>query len=187
MNTLSSRRSLVVVAASRHGGTCEIADRLARTLETQLPENWTVTRPDLTDLRILDDADAVVLGSAIYYGHWLHSAARALKYVKDVPAPELWLFSTGPISDVESQDAQIISANAMVESGLAVEHQVFGGVLDTSRLSWVERTAVKALHVLPGDHRDWDQVDQWASRIAAQLAAGRAQHGTKNSQDENTV
>ena len=153
----------------------------------QLPENWRVTRPDLTDLRVLDDADAVVLGSAIYYGHWLHSAARALKYVKGVPTRELWLFSTGPISDIESEDAQIISADAMVESGRAVEHQVFGGVLDTSRLNWLERSVVNAIHALPGDHRDWDQVDQWASRIASQLGAARVPHGTKSHPGEDTV
>jgi menaquinone-dependent protoporphyrinogen oxidase len=187
MEIFAPSRSLVVAAASRHGGTCEIADRLARALETQLPENWMVTRPDLTDLRILDDADAIVLGSAIYYGHWLHSAARALKYVKDVPSRELWLFSTGPISDIESEDAQIISADVMVESGRAIDHQVFGGLLDTSHLSWVERTAVKALHVLPGDHRDWDQVDQWATRIADRLTTAPVPHGTKDIQGEDTV
>jgi len=173
MTDLARCRSVVVAAASRHGGTCEIADHLARVLAAELPQYWAVSRPDLSDLRAFDDADAVVLGSAIYYGHWLHSAARALKYVRDVPIRDLWLFSTGPISDVESEDAQIISADSMVESRQAVDHQVFGGFLDTSRLSWVERTAVKALHVLPGDYRDWDQVDTWASGIAAQLSAVR--------------
>jgi menaquinone-dependent protoporphyrinogen oxidase len=178
---------LVVAAASRHGGTCEIADRLALALTAELPQNWTVTRPDLTDLRVLDDADAIVLGSAIYYGHWLHSAARALKYVQGSPAPDLWLFSTGPISDVESENAQIISADSMVESGQAIDHKVFGGLLDTSRLSWVERTAVKALHVLPGDHRDWDQVDDWARRIATHLTADRVTNATKDTDHEDIV
>lgn len=162
-------RSLVVAAASRHGGTCEIADRLAGTLGEALPEGWNVVRSDLSDLRAFDGADAVVLGSAIYFGHWMHAAARALAYVKNAALFDLWLFSTGPISDVESENAQIISADAMVTSGQAVEHQVFGGRLDTSQLNWVERTAVKAVHALPGDHRDWDQVDEWARHIAAQL------------------
>jgi menaquinone-dependent protoporphyrinogen oxidase len=178
MQTLAPSRSLVVAAASRHGGTCEIADRLALTLSAELPQNWAVTRPDLSDLRVLDDADAIVLGSAIYYGHWLHSAARALKYAQDGPVLDLWLFSTGPISDVESENAQIISADSMVDVGQAADHKVFGGLLDTSRLNWVERTAVRALRVLPGDHRDWDQVDAWASRIATQLAHTRVPQGT---------
>lgn len=162
-------RSLVVAAASRHGGTCEIADRLAVTLAEALPDAWGVVRADLSDLRAFDDADAVVLGSAIYFSHWMHAAGRALSYVKDAALLDLWLFSSGPISEVESEDAQVISADAMVVSGQAVEHKTFGGRLDSSHLSWVERTAIKAVHALPGDHRDWDQVDAWARHIADQL------------------
>jgi menaquinone-dependent protoporphyrinogen oxidase len=187
MQNLATSRSLIVAAGSRHGGTCEIADRLALALTAELPQHWMVTRPDLADLRVIDDADAVVLGSATYYGHWLHSAARALTYVKGAPIRDLWLFSSGPISDVESEDAQIISPDSMVESGQAVDHKIFGGLLDTSRLNWIERTAVKALHMLPGDRRDWEQVDKWASEIAVHLTAARAPLGTKDTYDEDVV
>ena len=171
MASIAPCRTLVVAAASRHGGTCEIADRLASTLEADLPLGWVVVRPELSDLRVLDDADAVVLGSAIYYGHWMRSAAHALRYVRDAPLLDLWLFSTGPVSDVESENAQVMSADAIVEAGQAVEHKVFGGRLDTSRLTWVERTVAKAVHAVPGDHRDWVEVDGWAHHIAQQLAS----------------
>jgi menaquinone-dependent protoporphyrinogen oxidase len=163
-------RTVAVAAASRHGGTCDIADRLADRLALDLPAGWRAVRVDLADLDVFDDADAVVLGSAIYYSRWMHSAARALKHVRDAPLLDLWLFSTGPISAAESHDAQVLSADEMVESGRAVEHHVFGGRLDTSRLSLVERTAVRAVHALSGDHRDWEQVDDWAHHIAEQLA-----------------
>ena len=170
MTAIAPARTLVVAASSRHGGTCEIADRLATTLQADLPLGWRVVRPDLSDLRVFDDADAVVLGSAIYYAHWMRAAAHALKYVKDAPLLDLWLFSTGPVSDVATENAQIISADSMVESGQAVEHKVFGGRLDTSELTWVERTVVKAVHAMPGDHRDWAEVDAWAHHIAQQLS-----------------
>lgn len=172
MPNVAPSRTLVVTAASRHGGTCEIADRLASTLETDLPTGWTVVRPDLSDLRVLDDADAIVLGSAIYYGHWMRSAANALAYLKDSPLFDVWLFSTGLISHVASQNAQVISADVMADSGRAVEHKVFGGLLDISRLSWVERAVVKAVHALPGDRRNWEQIDDWAHQIAQQLSVG---------------
>jgi menaquinone-dependent protoporphyrinogen oxidase len=171
---MPASRTLVVGVASRHGGTCDIADRLARTLTSELPVGWSIVRSDLSDLRTFDAADVVVLGSAIYYGRWMHSAARALRYVKDAPLRDLWLFSTGPISDVESENAQVPSADAMVISGQAVEHQVFGGRLDTSHLNWVERVAVNMVHAVPGDHRDWDQVDDWARHIASRLVVAPA-------------
>jgi menaquinone-dependent protoporphyrinogen oxidase len=188
MTSVAPCRTLVVAAASRHGATCEIADRLAGTLENELPLGWRVVRPDLSDLRAFDEADAVVLGSAIYYGHWMRAAAHALAYLKDAPLFDVWLFSTGPVSDVESENAQIISADSMVEAGQAIEHKVFGGRLDTSRLTWVERAVVKVVHAIPGDHRDWDEVDAWAHHIAEQLSVVPAPpDGTKGASDEDAV
>jgi menaquinone-dependent protoporphyrinogen oxidase len=166
-------KSLVVSAASRHGGTCEIADRIAETLTRVLPDDWHVIRGDLSDLRIFDGADAVVLGSAIYYGHWMHNASHALEYLREDMPPDLWLFSTGPISEIESENAQVISADVMTDSGEADEHMVFGGKLDTSHLSFLERVVVKGVHALPGDHRDWAAVDAWAIHIASELRRGR--------------
>jgi menaquinone-dependent protoporphyrinogen oxidase len=188
MTAVAPSRKLVVSAASRHGGTCEIADRLAQTLKKDLATGWTVTRPDLADMRVFDDADAVVLGSAIYYGHWMHSASHALTYLGEAAPVDLWLFSTGPVSEVESENEQVISADALVSSGQAIEHKVFGGRLDTSRLSWVERVAVKAVHAVPGDHRDWTEVDAWAHHIAEQLSgAQRSSDGTKDTSDGDAV
>ncbi len=165
-------RTLVVSAASRHGGTCEIADHLAATLSKLLPDEWYVVRGNLRDLRVLDGADAVVLGSATYYGHWMHSAARALEYLREGLPADLWLFSTGQISKEESENAQVISADAMAERGEADEHIVFGGKLDTSHLSFLERVVVKGLHAIPGEHRDWAVVDEWAHHIASELVDG---------------
>ncbi|MDR7085219.1 menaquinone-dependent protoporphyrinogen oxidase [Aeromicrobium panaciterrae] len=181
MSGPSPVKTLVVSAASRHGGTCEIADRIAATLTLALPEHWHVIRGELCDFRVFDDADAVVLGSAIYYGHWMHSAAKALDYLRDNPPTDLFLFSTGPISEIESENAQVISADALAALGEADEHMVFGGKLDTTHLSFIERIVVKGVHALPGDHRDWSVVDAWSNHIAAELGANpsRVLRGTK--------
>lgn len=179
-------KTLVVSAASRHGGTCEIADRLAATLSSALPAPWHVIRGELYDFRVFDDADAVVLGSAIYYGHWMHSAAKALDYLRENAPADLFLFSTGPISEIESENAQVISADAMADLGEADEHMVFGGKLDTTHLSFIERIVVKGVHALPGDHRDWSVVDVWARHIATELGAEpqRIVPGTKGTSDQ---
>jgi len=54
-------------------------------------------------------------------------------------------------------------------------------------LNWVERTAVKAVHALPGDHRDWAQVDDWARQIATQLTGSRVANWTKGTNREGIV
>ncbi|CAN5376453.1 hypothetical protein BH09ACT10_BH09ACT10_04170 [soil metagenome] len=164
-------RTLVIAAASRHGGTDEMADRLASTLRGELAAPWTVERTDPSDLGSLDAADAVVLGSAIYMGQWLRPALHALNFLEGTAPRGLWLFSTGPVSDEESDNARVISADSMVEAGLATEHRVFGGRLDRSRLNMAERVVVALVRAKPGDHRDWEQVDAWAHHIAQQLSS----------------
>lgn len=164
-------KSLVVAAASRHGSTREMADRIAAVLSHALPDGWQVDRTELTDLDALDTADAVVLGSAVYYGRWLGSATRVLEHVKHDPPENLWLFSTGPVSEDESENRKVISSDAMAELAAGGEHMVFGGKLDWQELSFFERIVVRAVHALPGDHRDWRAVDAWSAHIASQLAA----------------
>lgn len=167
-------RSVVIAAASRHGSTTDIAARIERTMREHLSSRWAVKLADLSDLRTFDDADAVVLGSAVYLGHWLRPAIKALHEVKDAPLLDLWLFSTGPISDDVSENARVITADEMVEKGCAAEHMVFAGRLEAADLSWWERLIVRAVGATSGDRRDWEAVDDWATSIAGQLTDGVA-------------
>lgn len=162
-------RSVVVAAASKHGSTLEIADRVAERLSQILPASWCVTRIGLTDLSAFDGADAVILGSAIYYGHWMRPAARVLKHLREKQPERLWLFSTGPVSDTNTENDETIAADALADIAEGDEHMVFAGKLNSSSLSLPERLVVKAVHAVPGDHRDWDEVDAWADHIAAEL------------------
>jgi len=170
-------RIVVIAAASRHGSTSTIAERIELTLRQQLSPPWSVRWADLLDLRTFDEADAVVLGSAVYVGHWLRPALNALRHAKDAPLLGLWLFSSGPISDDMDENARVVSADEMVESGFATEHKVFAGRLDTVDLARWERLVVRAVGVVSGDRRDWAAVDAWATSIASQLTASVAASG----------
>jgi menaquinone-dependent protoporphyrinogen oxidase len=173
---MAVKRVVVVAAASRHGSTTEIASRLIATLSRELPDGWTVREGELANLRTLDAADAVVLGSSIYLGHWLRPALKALQHVTGNPPLGLWMFSSGPVTDEVGDGAQVSPADKLVESGDVVDHAVFAGRLDTTVLSWWERLPAKAVHATSGDWRDWQAIDEWAGRIAAQLA--RAESAT---------
>jgi menaquinone-dependent protoporphyrinogen oxidase len=69
-----------VTAASKHGSTDEIAAVMGRQL-TDEGLHVTVLRPD--EVSDLVGYDAVVLGSAVYGGHWLEPA-RTLVEVADI-------------------------------------------------------------------------------------------------------
>lgn len=92
------RRDLVVAVASRRGAAAAIADRIARVIGGRLSPQWSIRAPNVADLRVLDDADAVVLGSALHPGHWLRPALKLRRQAQDTQLLGLWLFSTGSIS-----------------------------------------------------------------------------------------
>ena len=62
---------VLVVAASKYGATDEIADAIGRVL-TDRGLMTVVKKPDEVDS--MDAYGAVVLGSAVYAGHWMNPA-----------------------------------------------------------------------------------------------------------------
>jgi menaquinone-dependent protoporphyrinogen oxidase len=151
-------RTVVVAAASRHGSTDEIADRVAGRLRRVLPANWSVARTDLANSWSLVDADAVVLGSAVYFGRWLRPARRALRRIEG--CKNVWLFSSGPVLPDDSPPTPLVDGH---------RHTTFGGRLDPTRLSVMERTVTRFVHAEPGDRRDWTAIDDWADDIGHEL------------------
>jgi len=162
MTPSNVRRTVVVAAASRHGSTTEIGDRVADRLRETLPGHWTVCRSEPDNTWSLTDADAVVLGSGIYYGRWLRQGRRALQRIDH--HEYVWLFSSGPIgaSDETEQPSEL---------GRSAHHPhaMFGGCLNPSRLTRLERFVTRRLRVDAGDHRDWAAIDRWADGIADEL------------------
>ncbi|KQX75844.1 hypothetical protein [Aeromicrobium sp. Root472D3] len=175
-------RRVLVAAASCSGGTAgDIADRVADHLHVLLPGTERVERVGLADLRVLDGADAVVLGSTVLDGHWMRPAAKALEYVRQDPPARLWLFSTGPVSEVECENEQVVSADAMARRGEACGHMVFGGALGQPRRSVAGRLVATVARAVSGDRRDWRVVDAWTEHIARELVVSDLRRGVRRS------
>ena len=142
---MTRRRTVVVGAASRHGATAAVAGRLAAVIGAGVSTPWVVRTPDLADLRVLDHAEAVVLGSAVHLGHWLRPALRLRRQAQTAPLLGLWLFSTGVTSHSLDGHPLVVSADDLVGSGRATEHRVFA------------------------DRHDWTPIDDWGKSIAVRL------------------
>jgi menaquinone-dependent protoporphyrinogen oxidase len=122
-------------------------------------------------VRDLKGYDAVVVGSALYLGHWLRPARRFVReHASALRARPVWLFSSGPVGHTspESPDVELGIAELFGARG----HQVFAGRLLHSELGVAERLAVQAVHADEGDFRDWADITCWAREIAADLTAG---------------
>lgn len=154
---------ILIVAASKHGGTAEIADQIAKTLESRGLE---VTVADPGSLTEIDGYGVVILGSAVYAGHWLGDARQLAEQVVTLdPAPMVWLFSSGPIGDPpKPEDDPVDIADIQQQIG-ARGHKVFAGKIDKSKLSFGERAIMIAVRAPEGDFRDWHAIAAWANDI----------------------
>jgi menaquinone-dependent protoporphyrinogen oxidase len=163
---------ILISAASRHGSTREIASLIGSTLIDAGLE-VEIIPPDAVDS--LDDYDAVVLGSAVYAGHWLVPAKDfATRFRDELASRSLWLFSSGPVGDPARKIVQSMTKDPVEIAGISRDthprdHHIFAGRLDPQRLGLLQRASLLVFRGLCGDFRDWAEVRQWADNIAADL------------------
>ena len=163
--------TVLVAAASKHGATREIAEALARELARH---DVSAEVRDVSEVDELDRFDGVVLGSAVYMGHWLEPARKLVeRRGAELARKQTWLFSSGPVGELahapkEAED--VCDVDDLVANTNAVEHRLFSGKLDKSKLGFPERAVMRAVRAQEGDYRDWNSIESWASQIAAQIA-----------------
>jgi menaquinone-dependent protoporphyrinogen oxidase len=134
------------------------------------------------DVRSLDGYDAVIIGSAVYMGHWLDPAKELVNRFHDaLTGRPVWLFSSGPVGKpsgklARSMDQDPVDLPGMLEATRARDHRRFAGKLDRKVLSLPQRASLLVFRGLNGDFRDWAGIRQWAEGIAAQLAPAGSPH-----------
>ena len=160
--------TVLVAYASKHGSTQGIAERIAEKLR-QLGKEAEARPVDAVEAP--GSYEALVIGSAIYYGSWLKEATEWVHRNRAVLAQRpVWLFSVGPLG-IEFKDAEQ-QPKEMAEFREAIGprgQRTFFGALDPNRLSFTERMMVKAVHAPEGDFRNWQSIEAWAESIAREL------------------
>ena len=159
---------ILVVAASRHGSTAQIARAIGVRLRDR-GHDVDVLEP--TEAPSTEGYDAVVIGSGVYAGSWLKDAREFVETNADaLSARRVWLFSSGPLEDTESDTIPAQKIDRLTSLTGSLGHHVFAGRLDRSELNRAERLLTKIVHAPDGDFRDWDDVTRWADQIADALA-----------------
>lgn len=159
---------ILVVPASKHGGTAEIGRAIARTLREE-GLDVDVSQPEhLHDLSIYG---GFVLGSALYLGRWLPAAERFVhRFDGAIRTRPTWLFSSGPLGPGHPPEPiEADRVDRLLTATGAIEHRVFGGRLEIDRLEGADRFLAGWIQVPEGDHRDWDDIAGWTRSIATHL------------------
>ena len=169
---------ILVAYASRYGATQGIAERIAMTLRQQALH---VTLQAAQHAGGPAGYDAVVIGSAVYFFHWMKHATTFVRRNREALAKRpVWLFSSGPLGskpeDAQGRDLRVLTEpKEIAEFRDAIrprDHRVFFGAMDHSKLGFTHRLILKlpanrGNAVFPeGDFRDWNDIETWASSIA---------------------
>ncbi len=163
---------VLVTYASKYGATQEIAARIGEALCDAGLEADVVP---VTDVRDLASYGAVILGSAVYIGKWMKSAAEFMaKHETDLAKRPVWLFSSGPTGD---GDAVALlggwrlppDQKPLIDRIQPRDIVVFHGNISLKRVNFIEKKAVQALKKPFGDFRNWDAISNWAASIAEVL------------------
>ncbi|KXK22509.1 MAG: protoporphyrinogen oxidase [Chloroflexi bacterium OLB15] len=165
---------ILVAFSSKHNSTAEIAGEIADTLRSF--SGFEVDVKDAAVVLGLKPYDAVVVGSAIYAGHWQTEAVSFLRRYKDQLSRKLvWVFASGPLGTDDSLAPRNATAvpediRELVDLIHPRSTILFSGKLDPSQLGLLERTISKVVRAPDGDFRDWDAIRSWATSIGEVLA-----------------
>ena len=160
--------TVLIAYASKHGSTQEIAERIAEKLRQLGKQAETRSVDAVSDP---ESYEALVIGSAVYYGSWLKEATEWVRRNRAILAARpVWLFSSGPlgteVKDAEPQPRELAEVRETIGPR---DQRIFFGALEHSRLSFAERMMVKAVRAPEGDFRDWQAIEAWAASVARDL------------------
>ncbi len=160
--------TVLVAYASKHGSTQGIAERITGKLQ-QMGKQAEARSVDA--VKNPGSYEALVIGSAIYYGSWMKEATEFVHRNETMLAGRpVWLFSVGPLGVNFMDDEQQPKEKAEFQEAIKPrDHRVFFGVLDHNKLSFTERMMAKAVRAPEGDYRNWEAIDAWAESIARAL------------------
>ncbi len=169
---------VLVAYASKGGSTKEIAEFIGKNLSDS---NIGTEVREVSSVENIENYDAFIIGSAVYYFHWLKEARKFVFRNRSILASKpVWVFSSGPTgrseTDKKGRNLREVSApkemNDIRESINPQDHHIFFGALFSDRIKgaagmfsrWIPESE-------QGDFRNWNEIEAWTKGIASILTA----------------
>lgn len=179
---MDAAEKVLVVYASAHGSTREVAEFIAAQLASH---GLRVHAGSVGDAPHPGGFDAVVIGSAVHDRAWLTGAEEyARRFGADLTQRPTWMFSVGMAPALRGLIGRRLATavppriDAIRRALRPRGYQQFAGVIQRQRMAVAARLIYRAIgggHY--GDLRDWPAIARWADAIAADLQVPAASSG----------
>jgi menaquinone-dependent protoporphyrinogen oxidase len=170
-------KGVLIAYASRCGSTGSIAEAIGNVL---CGMGASVDVRLVGNVKDLSPYQAVIVGSAIRRGNWLPEAAAFVKSNQDrfsrLPIAYFVVCLTMKDDTPENRDKALAYLDPVRKDAPRIRPAAVGlfpGVLDFSRLSFVNRSIFKAKGVSEGDYRNLAAEKGWASNVGPAFIAGQ--------------
>ena len=163
-------RKVLVTYGSWCGSTGEVAETIGDIL---CQAGATVDVLPVEEVADLAMYQAAVIGSAVRIGHWKRDAVTFVTEnqatLRRMPVAYFTCCTTMR-EDTEATRAEVRTFMQPVLDVYEPEQiGMFGGVIDSSRLSFLERTMMNVMGEQDVDTRDWDAIHAWADGLASEI------------------
>ena len=156
---------VLVAYGSKMGGTAGIAELVGDALTDA---GFQADVRPVAEVSRLDRYDAVVIGGALYTGHWHRQARRFVRRHTDTLRERpVWLFSSGPLNGSAVEEIPPVpQVEELARTIGARGHVTFGGRLPADAKGF-PASAMARTHT--GDWRDPERIRGWAADVAMEL------------------
>ncbi|MGC1421937.1 MAG: flavodoxin domain-containing protein [Terracidiphilus sp.] len=174
---------ILIAYVTRSGSTEEVAEAIGMTIHEA---GVAVDVKPMVDVDSIADDTAVILGTALYVGHFPKEFHRFVqRFRRELGNIHPWIFVLGP---TENEPKNFAAAEEQAKKELAkypwlhaANVRVLGGKFDPHHLnlpfpfSLVMKFPGNPMRKLPAsDIRDWDWIRRWAAAIADHVKKGPA-------------
>lgn len=171
---------VLIAYCTRSGSTAEVARAIGQTINDA---GLVAQVKSVTEVELIPAGTVVVLGAALYIGHFPKEFHRFLdRFEAELAKVRPWIFVLGP---TEKERKQFAAAEEQSRKELGkhpslrpADMRVLGGSFDPARLnlpfpmSLIMKLPANPMRKLPAsDIRDWDWIHRWGKAIAEEITA----------------
>jgi menaquinone-dependent protoporphyrinogen oxidase len=166
---VKSMARILVAYATKKGSTTEIAQAIGKELNAS---GHVVDVADMRTISSVTGYNAVVIGGPVYVGKIDGVGKFVKRHSTDlarVPVAGFVVCLAAAAKDQEGMALAEKALHAALNPLRPVAETIFAGMLDPSKLSWLQKWVTEKAKSPVGDFRDWTAIAAWARDLPGKM------------------